>query len=65
MVTMSMDGKQLMKLRKLAGLSQTKLAKEINISVRTISRYETGELPVPKAVELALRYLVSVEKKEG
>ena len=44
-------------MRESSGLSQTLLAKEIDMYVRTISRWETGELPVPKVSELALRFI--------
>ncbi len=59
-----MTGKQFKKLRESSGLSQTQLAKEIDMYVRTISRWETGELPVPKVAELALRFIAQGCKKE-
>ena len=45
-------------------MSQTQLAREIDMYVRTISRWETGELPVPKVAELALRFIQQRRKEE-
>ena len=36
-------GKKIMMLRKQKGMTQTKLAEQINVSNKTISRWETGE----------------------
>jgi transcriptional regulator with XRE-family HTH domain len=52
-----MTPKQLGKLLASAGLSQRAAARELAISERNMRRYVAGELPVPKTVELALRYL--------
>ncbi len=65
MVIMTMTGKQFKKLRQSTGLSQTQLAKEIDMYVRTISRWETGELSVPKVAELALRFLAQRPKQKN
>ncbi|MCZ6906516.1 MAG: helix-turn-helix domain-containing protein [Deltaproteobacteria bacterium] len=59
-----MTGKQFKKLRESTGLSQTQLAREIDMYVRTISRWETGELPVPKVAKLALRFIQQRRKEE-
>jgi len=52
------------RLRKSGGYSQARLAKEMGLYIRTISRYETGELKIPKVTELALRYIVEHTKKK-
>ena len=52
-----MTGKQFKKLRESIGYTQAKLAKELDHYIRTVSRWETGELPVPKVAELALRFI--------
>jgi transcriptional regulator with XRE-family HTH domain len=52
------------KLRKSGGYSQLRLAKEMGLFIRTISRYETGELKIPKVTELALRYIVQQSKRK-
>ena len=36
-------GKRIMKLRKQKGMTQSKLAEQINVSNKAISRWETGE----------------------
>jgi transcriptional regulator with XRE-family HTH domain len=51
-------------LRKSIGYSQAKLAQEMGLFIRTISRYETGEIQIPKVTEFALRYIVEKVKKE-
>lgn len=38
-------GKFIAEMKKNAGLSQTELAKELNISNRTVSKWETGVSP--------------------
>jgi DNA-binding transcriptional regulator YiaG len=50
------------KLRQSVNLSQSMLARELDLYVRTISRYETGELEIPRVTELALRYTVQQTK---
>jgi transcriptional regulator with XRE-family HTH domain len=53
-------------MRQSIGYSQAKLAKEMGITVRTITRWEAGEFPVPKLGELALRFLVlQTNSKKG
>jgi DNA-binding transcriptional regulator YiaG len=53
------------KLRQSVKLSQSMLARELDLYVRTISRYETGELEIPRVTELALRYIVQQTKQKG
>jgi transcriptional regulator with XRE-family HTH domain len=45
-------------MRQSIGYSQAKLAKEMDVTIRSITRWETGEFPIPKLAELALRFLV-------
>jgi len=52
------------KLRKSIGLSQTKLAHEMGVTLRTISRWERGEFPIPRLAELALRSVVQEAKQK-
>ena len=52
------------KLRKSVGLSQSQLARELDLYVRTISKYENNDLVIPKVTELALRYVVQQAKKK-
>jgi len=51
--------------RRSIGYSQAKLAKEMGVTVRTISRWEHGDFSIPKLAELALRTVVlEAEKKK-
>lgn len=54
-----MTAAQLQKLLDLAGLSQRGAAKDLGISERNMRRYIAGDLPVPRVVEYALRWLIS------
>jgi transcriptional regulator with XRE-family HTH domain len=52
------------KLRESVGLSQSQLARELDLYVRTISKYENDDLTIPKVTELALRYVVQQAKQK-
>ena len=54
-----MTAAQLQKLLDQSGLSQRGAAKELGISERNMRRYIAGDLPVPRVVEYALRWLIS------
>jgi hypothetical protein len=54
---------QVRKLLEDAGLTQTEAAKLIDVNVRTMRRYVSGETPAPLVVELALRYVADQRKK--
>ena len=58
-----MTKQEFRKLRKSIGYTQAKLAQEMDLFIRTISRYETGELAIPRVTELALRYIVDKTKR--
>ena len=45
-------------LRQDIGYSQAKLAKEMGVTIRTVSRWEHGDFPIPKVAELALKTIV-------
>lgn len=53
-----MTGGQLQRLLDLAGLSQRGAAKELDISERNMRRYIAGDLPIPRVIEYALRWLI-------
>lgn len=59
-----MTRKEFKLLRGLIGLSQGRLAKELGVAIRTITRWERGEFPVPRIAELALRNLFRESLKE-
>jgi transcriptional regulator with XRE-family HTH domain len=43
-------------------LTQEELAKRLGKSRPTIARYEAGDFPVPKAIEMALKVVEEEEK---
>ena len=45
-----------------AGLSQRAAARELHIDPRTMRRYCAGQLPVPRAIELALGFIVGSKR---
>lgn len=59
-----MTRKEFKLLRGLIGLSQARLAKELGVTIRTITRWERGEFPIPRIAELALRNLFRESIKE-
>ena len=60
-----MTGREFKKLRQSTGLSQSQLGRELDLYVRTISKYENDDLIIPKVTELALRYVAQqVKQKE-
>jgi len=52
------------KLRKSAGHTQASLSREMGIHIRTVTRWEIGEVDVPRVVELALLYIADKAKKK-
>jgi len=52
------------KLRKSAGHTQASIAKEMGVHLRTVTRWEIGEVVIPRVVELALRYIAQGTKKK-
>jgi DNA-binding XRE family transcriptional regulator len=49
-----MEAKDFKRKRGGLGLSQAELAEILDVKPNTISRYETGLLKIPKAIELAM-----------
>jgi len=52
------------KLRGSIGYSQARLSKEMDVTIRTITRWENGEVRIPKVVEIAIRAIVRGAKKK-
>ena len=52
-----MTGQELVVLRKNLGLSQTGLARRLDLSRSSIWRYEVGVQPIPRVVSLAMTAL--------
>ena len=61
---MTMKGREFKRLRESIGLSQSQLGRELDLYVRTISKYENDDLIIPKVTELALRYTVDKAQKK-
>ncbi len=59
-----MKRKQFKELRLSIDYSQAKLAREMGITVRTITRWEQGEFPIPRMAEIALQAVVTAAKKK-
>jgi DNA transposition AAA+ family ATPase len=59
-----MNPRQLQRFLDEAGMSQRGAARELDISERTMRRYIAGELPVPRVVEFALRWLASQRRSK-
>lgn len=53
------------RLRLSAGYTQGKLAKEMGVHLRTLTRWELGEVKIPRVAELALRFIMQKAKKKG
>ncbi len=51
-------------LRKRAGHTQASIAKEMGVHIRTVTRWEIGEVVIPRVVELAIRYIADKAKKK-
>ena len=58
-----MDKDTLKRKREQLDMTQEQLAKRLGINRITIIRYESGESPIPKAVEMALKVIETEEKK--
>ncbi len=59
-----MRGREFKKLRESIGLSQSQLGRELDLYVRTISKYENDDMLIPRVTELALRYVVQQRKQK-
>jgi len=51
-------------LRESIGYTQVRLSKEMDVTIRSLTRWETGEVAVPKIAELSLLYIADRTKGE-
>jgi transcriptional regulator with XRE-family HTH domain len=56
-----MTGPELKRLIKQQGYTQAGLAKEIGIDPRTMRKYISEELDIPKPIEIAIRCVINHE----
>ena len=52
-----MDKEGFKRTRERLGFTQEELAKRLGKNRASIIRYESGETPIPKAVEMALKFI--------
>ena len=52
------------KFRESIGYTQARLSKEMDVTIRTITRWENGEVRIPRVVEIAIRAIVRDAKKK-
>lgn len=50
-----MEPKEFKQIRNLIGLTQSALAYEMGVDLRTVRRWEAGEVTIPGPVELLMR----------
>ncbi len=55
-----MNQQQLMAAIAQLNLTQASLARALDISDRTMRRYVAGDAPIPRVVELAVKYLLAL-----
>jgi transcriptional regulator with XRE-family HTH domain len=51
--------------RKILGLSQTEMAREMGVSQSTVWRWERGKLRISPLAKLAIELLLNAKKKTG
>jgi transcriptional regulator with XRE-family HTH domain len=59
----AMDKDTFKRKRERLGLTQEEIGKKLGKHRLTIIRYESGETPIPKAVEMAVKLIEAEERK--
>ena len=60
-----MKAAELRKIRERLQLNQSGLASELNVQRSTVSRWESGEVAIPKVAEFAVRYLLLIRQSKS
>jgi DNA-binding XRE family transcriptional regulator len=60
-----MTNRELRRARASLNLTQAQLAGALGLHKNTIARIERGELPIVKQTELAVKYLLVMNPKQG
>lgn len=55
--SLNVNAKAFKKMRRAKHYSQSQLAKEFDVTIQTVSRWERGVVEIPRVVELALSAL--------
>jgi DNA-binding transcriptional regulator YiaG len=51
-------------MREMIGFTQAKLAREIDVTIRSLTRWETNQTAIPKMAELALKYIAEKVRRQ-
>ena len=64
MLTLSdMTPDEFKQAREVLGLSQSKMAQQLDVSYQTIQAWEQGRIPINKVVEMAVLHLLNTSGK--
>jgi transcriptional regulator with XRE-family HTH domain len=63
-IVYSMDGQELRRMRLKLKLTQAGLAEKLRMTATSVARMERGEQKIMFTTELAVRYLVLMQKQE-
>jgi DNA-binding transcriptional regulator YiaG len=64
-VNLAMKARDFKKMRLKKGYSQSQLAREFDVAVMTISRWERQAIPIPRMADLALSALKPRRRPKG
>jgi transcriptional regulator with XRE-family HTH domain len=57
-----MTGEELRRRRQRLKMTQAELARRVDVQRVTVTRWENGQIAIPRAIELALK---EIERQEG
>ena len=64
-IVRTMSARNFKEMREKKGYSQSELARELDVDVMTVSRWERRVIPIPRIAELALAALKPKRKRKG